>query len=874
MKPAQYLLNNIKWTFSRTDYSLVGTPSTPTELLHNLQTYCQGLQPTQILRPTCDFARFSLNQVFLSKPTNDGTRHLKTLYFHFANKLSNAEKVLQDAPALPAQDGQIVVEALAKNFVKATQGPKESRLWSDYCQQAQQYLCLSQQEVQYLNAFYDVYSCLYYATLYKLAKKDDKLLQICNFTSNFDLVLHKWIPNDYYARNFYKTSRLFSALDCFCNSATIFDGNRTDVVLNVRFNLNKRNVFDTFTQHKFGKKSANFRAQARSLSVVGHYHCYKNYEVRSYLVSNGKSAKGSLECLLRLDVGGKATHFTHSDTCCFAKDRLYVAVCCFVDGKHVSINPIVSSQHLATKSKSTIAIQGCTKQSHLVQFVTMYASNVEELTQSIATAHQIGFANAFAYSDVFTDGEVSTAATNLTLACSNLYENQPTSPTKPAKMCYQMGDVGVATLVDNLGNNATLINGFVANGGEGVYVVGGGKITKLNCGGGQISQDNLVYLSPNGELALSHVKGEKIYKVTTPKLCGVLFLLPLEEHSKVSPIAGGFVVSSLSRSFTIKHNGVVDSITTNALECNPSRLRCKLSGDLSSGTTLALSFCKTTSLQICVQSNNLPATEIPVVSGDNYSKQLNLCNQRIVFALTNSLSLPQPLSLAATAYTHPHWLKNYLNCAVNNNFEYRFYNADGKKRYKRDVTSTLFGALWLALVGFDTKLLDSLLPHTKEVLDGNLCLAYKALLVKKLADLGINKVSNILQLAEYKKQIAKDKDSLSLAQAVGAIALNYPSVQRLADLTKQHKLPPSWQYVAYYEVLCKLQLAGGKVAVKPTPSAQGFVADNFVVRLTDKQVQLKFVPSKIPSATFFPTKRNGKVDANSQDVCGQIVVKY
>jgi hypothetical protein len=242
--------------------------------------------------------------------------------------------------------------------------------------------------------------------------------------------------------------------------------------------------------------------------------------------------------------------------------------------------------------------------------------------------------------------------------------------------------------------------------------------------------------------------------------------------------------------------------------------------------------------------------------------------------LTNSLSLPQPLSLAATAYTHPHWLKKYLNCAVNNNFEYRFYNADGKKRYKRDVTSTLFGALWLALVGFDKNLLDNLLPHVQEVLEGNLCLAYKALLVKKLSDLGINKVSNLVQLAEYKKQIAKDKDALSLAQAVGAIALNYPSVQRLADLTKQHKLPPSWQYVAYYEVLCKLQLAGGKVAIKPTPSAQGFVADNFVVRLTHKQVQLKFVPSKIPSATFFPTKRNGESQANSQDVCGQIVVKY
>lgn len=875
MKATQYLLNNLKWTFSPPDYSLIGTPTTKNQLFNNLHTFCQDVQPMQRLLPACDFACFSLNQVFLSKPTNNGTRHLKALYFHYANKLAAAQKVLAGAPALPAQDGQIVVETLAKNFVKGTQACKSPLLWADYCKDAQQLLHLSDQEMGYLNAFYEVYLCLYYATLYKLARKDDNLLQICNLTSNFDLVCHKWMPNNYYSRNFYKTSRLFAAVDCFCNSATIFNGNRTDVVLNLRFNFNKRNAFDTFTQHKYGKKSANFRARGGILDVVGHYHAYKNYEVRSYLVTNVGKGSGNLQCAVKVDVGGaNTTHFTHNNACCFAKGNMYVALMYFVDGNEVKINPIVTAQPSGVKSKINLSFPMDVKQSRQIQLVTIYAADVATLTASTEQCRQIGFANAFAYSDAYTAGEVSSVATNLTLSSSNLYENQHTSPSKPFKFCYQMGDIGVATLVDDAGNNATLVGGFVSSGGEGVYAVANGKITKLNCGKAQIARDSLVYLSPSGELCLSHGTATKNYLVTTPKPTNILFLLPLEETSQVKPITGGFQVISPSRSFTLCHNVAVQCLTSNPLECNPSRLRCKLSGDLTCGNTLALYFAKATSLQLTLSNNAQIQAESPIVSGDICSTQLHDCNQRTIFALSNNLALPQPLVLAAIAYTHPRWLKNYLNCAINSNFEYAFYNAEGKKRYKRDLASTYFGALWLALLSSDSTLLAKLLPHTQQILDSNLALAYKALLVKKLSELNVDRVNNLVTYAQYKKLISKDKQALSLAQAVGAITLSYPSTQRLADLVKQNQLPKCWCHVAYYEILCNLRLTGGKVAIKPTPSAQGFVPSDFIVRVADSRVKLTFVPGKIPSATYRKIASDSSQSPQQAGICGQITVKY
>ena len=871
MKATTYLINNFKWAFSKPDYTLVGSPSTKEQLFSQLDNYCNNAKPCQKIKPDCSYVQYLLNQVFLSKATNEVTRHLKSLYFHYNNLLAKAEKVLNNSNPLPCWEGQIVVETLAKNFVVATQGSKQQRLWKDYQSQAVNYLCLSQEEKTCLDAYYNLYLVKYYCTLYKLCKRDSNLLQVANLTNNADLLRHKWIENVCYSRTFYKTSQLFSALDCFCNSATIFGDNRTDTVFNLRCNFNNRNCFDTFLQYKYGKKSANFRTQGNVLDATCQYFCYKNYEVRKYFFTNKSKLSGKLEVVVKFDVGGaSATYFQHETASCFAKQNMYVGLLAIVDDKVVSLTPTCSHHPTVVKSKTSLKIPLDVNQSTSVQFVTIYASNVQDLYQTIHQATTIGFTNCFAYSDTFCQGEVSSVVTNVTVGASNLYENSPTSPAKPLKYCYQFGNESVATLVDSNGNNATLLNGFVSSGGEGVYVVVDGKISKINCGSAQIDDNKLVYVSPPSSLDLLHQDTSKIYQITTPKPVNVLFLLPLEECSKVKPIVGGVEVVSASRHFVVKHNGTIQSLTTNALECNPSRLRYKLSGDVSSGNTLAIYFAKTNSLQITLTNLATKFNQDILISDTLSSAYLTACNQKTVFQLSHGMCLPNPFSLIATAYTHPRWLKNYLTTAHKCNCEFAFYNSNGKKRYKQDLLCVYFGALWLALVGFDNQLLNQVLPLTSNLLSSPISIVYKALIVKKLADLQIDKVDNLVLYAQYKKQIGKDKSCYSLAQVVGAVPLNYPSVQRIVDLCKEHNLPKSWQYVANYEILYNLQLHSNKVSVKPVPSARGFVAENFTLNLPNEKVKICFFPAKTYLATY--QKQGGKSTSECQS--SQINVKY
>ena len=188
MKPAQYLISNFKWVFSKPDHSLVGQTSTHQQLFDQLRNFCQNCTAHQRLQPNLAFAQFDLNHVFLSTPQSDGTRHLKSLYFHYANKLVSAKVVLSNCPSLPACDGEIVLETLAKMFVVSTQASKQTRLWKEFCHEATNYLSLSEQDLVYLNAFYDLYLCKYYCQLYKLAKKDANVMQLCHLTSNTDLI--------------------------------------------------------------------------------------------------------------------------------------------------------------------------------------------------------------------------------------------------------------------------------------------------------------------------------------------------------------------------------------------------------------------------------------------------------------------------------------------------------------------------------------------------------------------------------------------------------------------------------------------------------------------------------------------------------------
>jgi len=531
---------------------------------------------------------------------------------------------------------------------------------------------------------------------------------------------------------------------------------------------------------------------------------------------------------------------------------MYVGIVCLVDDRPICLSPTLSQQPASLKSRFSLDLPLQPKQAANVKLVVVYASSLTELAEAINSCTQIGATNCFAYSDSFTYGEVSKVATNLTIGASNLYENTPTSPVKCAKFCYQLGNEQVATLVDSNGNNATLIDGFVSSGGEGIYAVANGKITKLNCGDVVVQGDDLVYISPAGEVTLCHSVNAKAYKITLPKPSNVLYLLPLEEQSRVEVGTGSLNVTSSSRSFCITYDNTVQCLTTNALECNPSRLRTRLSGNVAMGNTIALYFYKTTALKIEISNKKSPIVDFPVVSGHKTSSQLTLANSKTIFQLSNGLALPTVLSLASIAYTHPRCLKNYLNCALTAQCEFAYYAQNGKRGYHQNHAVVYFGALWLALVANDAQLLSKLLPTTKALLEGSLPLVYKALLVKKLAQLGIDKVSNLVLCAQYGKTLAKDKAAFSLAQVVGAIPLAYPSQQRIADLCQQHNLPPAWQFVATYESLYNLSLCSGKVSAKPVPSTKGFVATDFAVRQHRATWQLQFVPAKVHSVCCTP----------------------
>ncbi|MCM1043482.1 MAG: hypothetical protein NC350_04680, partial [Corallococcus sp.] len=633
-----------------------------------------------------------------------------------------------------------------------------------------------------------------------------------------------------------------------------------------------------FTEYKFGRATANFCARRKTLDIYSQYFVRKTGEYRRYFAVNPSenattftfkitaSVKGgdyfSLDGAFCAGVGGANSHYV-----AFAvvkNNTLVPAVCKYRSCGGETELCISFEQNIAARASDSFTC------------VTLYASDIAELSQEIDSLTRVGYCRANIYEDEFAEGRLYSQKTNITSA-NNLYEGKSIESPRAveANYTYRYGDA-VSTFIDAAGNAATVLQGFVFGvGGDSLYLLSTGKIDKLNYGRFSLQTRGITYQSQSARVVIEHDKA-KNYTISLNKKGKILWLMPFEEKSVVVRTTQGFDVLSKSRKFRITCDTVVESFTTNAIECNGERLRYKLSNDISAGQCLAICFASAETVKCSVCSLSPMPRSRPVISESLLSTYLNYVNGKNVFCIANRLIAADALTLAAVTYTNPDFVAQYLADGEMQDGYCKYYSANGKVVEYKDVFSLPLAAAYYATVTGDRKLLGEYLPQIKcaafgEASGKQICV--KALLLKKLVALNIDKVDTLIEYGNLKKQIVSDKHLYAYAQAIGAVEMNYPSIERLKDLCNATAVPKVWYYISQLENLYGVSICGNRLCVKPAGVKNGGF-EQLKLTLGGKTVNVVFEKSASPCMFVDGVTCFQSVDISSLPDNCNVVARY
>lgn len=870
MASTNFLFENIRWNLKKDVYNhLLGLPSTQAQFCDQVEKLSRRYFPERKRVNTLE-TEFCLNEIALKTAKTNAQKKAKEYFAENWAKYVRLKKVFaKNYLIFPSDGNKTRLEAAAELIAKCSQFAVNDVTLAEMTYVCRDIMQLSERECDYLDYAVELYKINYYCACAYGIFTGKRFASDC-FARAFQptLLNEGFTSNTQYRQACYGQSKLITVVDCMGNSVAQLDGIKSNVSAKLFIYGNGRNVFDTFVKSKFGVNTAEFKSDDKTVKVYMRYFLQGTSEVRKISLRNcgKKSRKFFIEIPVVCNGGtNKNAYFTLDGALCVADgDKLYVAAAVTQN------NSIIH----CCKHK-TLEYEFSVKSGEKVNFdiVTVYSPSTPELAQELRNLQYLG-ATRCPY--VCDEPSSSVRNTNVTL---NLTAHGYTPPRKHSERSrklnysYQLGDNREATFVDNAGNSATLINGFVFGvAGESVYSVSGGYIKKINETNFRLDVDRLIY--DNGSHCEIYHDNGKNYTVTHTKPCKTLVYFPLERRSEIEFADNTFTVNDGLRKYRVICIGEVESYTTSALECNEERLRYKLSCDADSGTCLAICFKTAQQVRLQIKSEYSAPCSEPIVRESLVSTYLNYINDKNVFCLTNRLKKACALTVSAICYTNPRFVKRFLDECEN---ESVYYDASGNLTAFSDRLAFPLAYVYYAnlcgTVSEEIKQKAKGIVLNEKFEGKDLCV--KALFLKKAAQLNdCDKVTYLVEYNTVKKIIVNDAKLYGYAQVIGAVPLTNPSKARLKDLCNRYDIPKCWYYVSQLENLYGLSITSGKVRVCPQVTAEN-VLEQLAIMLDGKRIDTTFFKSTVQSMTlngaqcyqpFYPNKL--------KETDNELVVRY
>ena len=872
----QYLYKNLRWEFNQNPFvNLLGQSTTERQFYDQLEKICNSYFPERKRVETLN-AEFCLNKISLS---NGKTAEEKLALNYFQQFWSNFMRLKnlfgKKYMTFPSNANGTRLEMVAELIAKCTQFATNSSTISRLCNRACEICDLSEREERYLFDVVELYKIKYYcaATLAILHKNEYGVGKLAKFLQP-RLLKSDYSANTKYLQAAYRSRAIDAVVDCMGQSAIRLENTPTRIDLKLFVYANGRNVFDTFCESRFGTHTAEFMSETKSIALNMQYYLDGQREVRRIALTNkGKRAR-TFTFEIPLKYTGdpqKATYFKMDNTLCLAisGDNYFCGATIVKDGEAMDV---------ANENVLTYTVKIDKNATFSFDLVTEYAFDTPTLADSIEQLARFGDTRAPYLVDSASE-HITQSKIELKLSPSGYLLRRPrNNPSKQLNYTYQFGDNDVATFCDNGGNSTTLIKGFAFGiGGESIYSVSNGAMTKLNTDAFHIDVDKLCYSKSSTMCTIYHGNG-KIYDVEYKRPSRTLFYFPLEYKSKVTYSDGVFTIEDNRRKYTVACFGEIESYTSNALECNEEKPRYKLSGNLDEGSCLAICFATNTEIKVKIAPCATTPASSPIIRESLVSTYLNYVNDKNVFCLSNYLKRPDCLTVSAICYTNPAFVREYLDKVFANPRKNTFYyDVTGKLKHFEDrLTFPLAVVYYLNLVG---ELPEEMIKATNEILlsegfsDKELCI--KALALKRAATIkGFDRVRCLIEYNNLKKQICAQPKLYAYAQAIGAVPLANPSKQRLKDLCNQHDVGKSWYYVSQLENLYGLNISAGKLHIAPKVTAEN-VLEQFALNIGGKRIDTTFAKASVQSMTLNGTQCfQAFYPSSLKNAENQLIVRY
>lgn len=878
MKVTDFLQKNISWNLHKNSFADLCCVATGKEqLFFQLQRLTDKYFP-QRHKVETTFTEFSLNAVALAPSKNAVENCVK---YHFTafwqNYLRLKATFEKDYMYLPSDGKKTRLEYIAELVAKCTQFAIDDAATAQICQRVREIFDLEERESRNLENAIELYRIKYFCAVARAIFSGDESAQVRLAKMLNSAPLNaEFVENKNLRHAYYSTPHLVANVDCLGNSATKFNV-PTAVDVKPYFYVNGKNVFDTFCYSKFGRKTAEFYSENATLKVSEQYFLEDNKEVRKFTVENlGKSSKNLIaDFLLRhMNPSDKRTFFNAENALCLSvegRENFYCALAI------IHNNEILQCDFEEGRlSHKFLLPQNCA-----IQFdvVTLFAENMPSLSDSLTALNCFGATRCPYVLDNPSDNVVNFKYPLNTSSHGYTARTTPQKEATTLNFTYQLGNDNVGTFLDNAGNCTTLLNGFAFGvSGEKVYSVKHGAITQLNRDKFTLEADSINYAKADGTACNVLHGANKTYRVEHAQPAKTLFYFPLEEKCQIDFSDNAFTVSGALRKFKIECIGKVESYTTNALECNPERLRYKLSGELGCGSCLAICFATAKTAQLDIVSLSEIAKPQPLVRESLVSTYLNYVNNKNVFCLNNFLKRADSLTLAAINFTNPKFIKEYITNVFDKNAFY--YDVAGRQKRFYDRLAMPLAVVYYASMNEDSEFPSEQLRHyvngvmfNENFTGRDLCV--KALLLKKAAGIkGFDKVRCLIEYSTVKKIITTDPKLYGYAQAIGAVPMLHPSKERLKDLCNRYDIPKSWYYVSQLENLYGLSLVEGVLNFAPKVTQEN-VLEQLSINVAGKRIDTTFAKSTVQSMTlngvqyFIPFKPQSLKSVNNT-----LVVRY
>ncbi len=842
-----YLYKNICWNFRKDPFALLLSPSTTEEqYFEQLERIAEKYYPLQRQVEVIN-TEFCLNRLALTR-VSDPRFEVAMGYFrqYWAQYVRLRSLFQKDFMNFPADTTATRIEHIAELISKCTQFALDDETLENIIQKTIDTLSMTEREVRYLEDAVKLFRIKYYCTAcMSMSQKQLGAERRLAGLLQPRLLKHDFNSNKRYSRCAYSSPNVAAVVDCMGRSATRLGTMPTQVCTKLFVYSAGRNVLDTFVLSKFGERHAEFAAETRTIKVLMHYFVTDNGEVRNCTLYNkGKRCKFTVEipvCCSSRDK--RPEYFKMGDALCSASD-IFSATAIMHDcntiecyGERSRIFDIVLDEGECFR----------------FDIVTLFADNTPALAQQLTDLQRFGQTRCPYLWDSACSRVCSDDKPIALTVGGHMRFRQHSVRTEQLHFTYQLGK-DVATFIDNVGNSATLLGGFVFGvGGEEIFNVRQGILTKINEGNFSLDGDALIYKKKRTTLCITHDK-DKIYRIESESPSRILFYFPLECVSDISfDRSNTFNITDGRRRYSIRFDGKVESFTTDALECAADRLRYKLSNSLHGDNCLAVCLAPQSVHTVTLHSaKEIPASS-PMIRESLVSTYLNYVNDKNVFCLNHMLKKADSLTLTAICYTNPAFIRQYLSDIYSGQRnDHCFYDSTGVLQDFCDkLAAPLATIYYLNLVGELPKewiqtVYDALLDDTLRGKD--MCIRALALLnAAKLPY--FDKVKCLVEYNRLKKAICSDSDLYAYAQAIGAVSMIHPSKERLKDLCNKYSIPKCWYYVSQLENLYGLNLSAGKLLITPKVTADN-VLEQFALNICGKRIDTTFSKATVQCMTL------------------------